>query len=253
MTHFTVIAILALTLSVSSCVQALPPDATDPQVITDCQVIDEPGPYIVLNPLPGTGGLLTGAEADWVDAGDCLAIDAEHVSIDGQGFAMTGNATTGDGVRVNSAGSKNEYIEIRNLNIADFYRGVDLEGAFFSVIENVSVVSSVNHGITIHSGQTNRVLNNNAVSNGVAGMRVSLRSIVKNNIANGNGGVGIFADAGSVVTGNVAVSNDGDGIAVTCESLVSGNVATDNAQVAGVDIDLSGAGCTSVNNVETTP
>ena len=151
---------------------------------------------------------------------------------------------------MNSGAGVNEYIEVRNLTIVDFERGVDMEGAFFSVIENVSAISNDNHGITIHSGQSNRVLNNNSISNGTAGIRVSLNSIVTNNIANGNGGVGVFADSSSVVTGNVANFNAGNGIAVTCEALVSGNVATDNG---GVDLNLTGTGCTSVNNVETSP
>ena len=250
-----VVGLIALTSTIAE--TQGPPDHAgggDPKTISECQIIDELGPYVVINNLPGPGGLLTGAEADWVDPGDCIAIDSENVAMDGQGFLMTGDGSddgAGDGVRINSAGGVSEYIEIRNLNITGFERAVDLEGAFFSVIENVSALSSANHGITIHSGQSNRVVNNNSIGNGVAGIRVSLRSIVSNNITNGNGGVGLFADRGSILTGNTSNLNDGDGIAVTCPGLVESNVAIENGQIAGDNLDLNEAGgdCVTVNNV----
>ena len=184
MKKLTFVPAALLTLWVFGCMPAQPTAQSGgvPQRITDCRVIDAPGPYIVINDLPGPGGLLTGAEAGFVDAGDCLAIDVNGVSIDGQGFTMTGDGTSdgsGDGVRVSSSGGNATHIEVRNLTIAKFERGVDLEGAFFSIIENVTAIDNATHGITIHSGQSNRVADNNSISNGVAGIRVSLKSIVK--------------------------------------------------------------------------
>jgi hypothetical protein len=62
-----------------------------------------------------------------------------------------------------------------------------------------------------------------------------------------NNGVGITA--GGTVTDNTARDNSIGGITVSCPSNVIGNTATANADFK---LELTGAGCISVNNITPT-
>jgi hypothetical protein len=241
----------AAVLATTACV--VPPDSAggDPSPITECQVIDGSGPYVLAANLPGAGGYLMAATTPEAVDGDCILIVVSGVDLDLNAHTMTGDddgGTDGSGVHALTGVPRGEHINIRNGLIRDFYRGINMEGVFFSVIEGVTTLSNDNHGISIHAGQSNHVRDNQSISNDVAGIRVSARSVVTNNIANGNGGVGVFVDQESVVAGNIAVNNDNRGLRVNCPGLVDGNVASGNGVV---DLKLGGvaADCVAVNNV----
>ena len=196
-----------------------------PTSISECQLINEPGPYALANNLPGKKGLLDAAEGHAsVNAGDCLVINSKNVTIDGNGFSISGD---GNGYGISAIEGNKEYLTIRNVVIKDFNWGINLINAFFSTIENVSAISNDRYGIVITSGQSNRIVRNFTVSNGGAGLSVSPRSIVKDNISNGNP-VGIDVGNESVVSGNTANLNVSKGIVVRCPSVVTGNVANEN-------------------------
>ena len=230
-------------------VQAAPPSkgpTTGETAITDCQIIQQPGSYVLSQNLPGTGGLLSNVGVS--DPGDCLLITVSNVSINGKGFTIKGNGQSGDGIRTGSAGAFTtlENIEIRNVRIEDFYDGVALEAAF-SVVENVTAFNNDMWGISISTGQGNRVSNCNAVAN-TRGIRAEMLSIITNNIVGSNSDYGIHVDSGSVVTGNIARGN-GVGISVNCASLVQGNVAISNNSL-DYEYPLP-TGCVLQNNVAT--
>jgi hypothetical protein len=65
-------------------------DADEPEQIHECRRIDEPGSYALMRNLPGDEGLLPD--------GDCLLIAADFVTLDLNGWTITGDGT-GFGIR----------------------------------------------------------------------------------------------------------------------------------------------------------
>jgi hypothetical protein len=60
-----------------------------PETIFDCHVIDEEGSYVLANDLPGSGGFPPSAGTGGIaNDGDCIVLDVEKVSIEGNGFTM---------------------------------------------------------------------------------------------------------------------------------------------------------------------
>jgi hypothetical protein len=191
-----------------------------PRAITSCRTITLSGSYILTKNLDAVG--------------NCLVIEADNVTIDLDGYTISGDGT-GIGITDGGAGRKN--IAIRNGVITNFEAGVGL-----SFLSSGCVVERVR-----------------ASQNSVYGIVAGRRAIVRDCIASGNGNIGIFGMMGSLITGNVAFDNgttglyaevgvtlsnnssslNTTGILAVCPSNVIGNTATNNTSsnyaYAGVD------------------
>lgn len=166
--------------------------------IRRCQTIDQPGSYIVVRDLKASG--------------DCLVITTDGVTVDLNGFTLTGD---GSGTAVRGPGAPPGTLAairttVRNGHITHFARATDLSGTVDAV---------------------------HAVSNG-EGIVVGV-GIVRGCIAQFNIGTGITL-ADGLVSGNLVVANGGTGIAVREAAVVTGNEVSGNAK--GIDAEGLGSG-----------
>lgn len=177
--------------------------AAAPEQIDSCRIIGARGSYILVRNLAAT-----------VDQ-TCLTVDADDVTIDLQGFAITGPGS-GSGIAIAIAGPGRSNVEVRNGTLRGFRAGIEVTG--------VGVGSSSLRAIQLR-----------ALSNVVGGIdfRKSFGALVKDCTAEGNGFAGIVVESGSTVTGNTVAKN-GTGIAALGSGVspgfatVTGNTAFDN-------------------------
>ena len=179
-----------------------------PKKITKCQEITEPGSYVLDKNL-GPTGLLPG--------GDCLVVNAGNVTIDLDGFVITGDGD-GDAKTNNDTGIK--------------HTGLPAPGKQLGILVRNGTVRGFHAGVSFNI--------NTQAGNVIEHMRV-----IENDFAGLRGGVG------GIVAGNVVLRNGtnrripgGSGIGFRCPSLITGNVSTENGSgiYAGGPADLSNIG-----------
>ena len=178
--------------------------------------ISEPGSYRLTSdltvPNSNTGGIL---------------ITASHVTVDLNGFTISGPGGTGTGDGVLSE-SPVTNVTVRNGSVRDMGDvGVRLFGDV-SRAEDVTAVG--NGGIGIQLGVAGAAEDCVASGNGTIGIVVS-RGVALGNIADDNGTDGIVAGAGSVVKNNSISRNDEDGIFTASGVLVKDNTVHFNGFV----------------------
>ena len=115
--------------------------APGPQEIKKCQVIGTTGSFVLINNLPGPGGLLAG--------GDCLDIQADFVSVDLDGFMISGGIV-GEGITDN--GVTRRGTAVHNGTIAGFNTGVSLLASRGTIVEGLRVADAVFRGISVGEG-----------------------------------------------------------------------------------------------------
>ncbi|MEW5743921.1 MAG: right-handed parallel beta-helix repeat-containing protein [Nitrospirota bacterium] len=181
-----------------------------------------------------------------------ITVYVHNVTIDFNGFTMSGPGKTGNsfnGIRILNV-SRN--VEIKNGTVVRFGNNgisglytdgyghriirmrVQDNGAYGIFLEGranfIHECLAIGNGTTgIYAGDGSTVSGNTVYSNGTYGILVGRSSIVSNNTANDNGANGIYAAYGAaVVSGNTVYSNTGIGIATGDGSSVSGNTAYGN-------------------------
>src|SRR6187399_3008396 len=120
--EITMNATLRTALAVAGCACAALPALAAPRVINACQAITEPGSYVVNRNLQATG--------------DCLVIAADFVTIDLDGFVISGSGV-GNGVGSAVLVGRRS-INVRNGVITGFATGVYLEYASDVTVERVT-------------------------------------------------------------------------------------------------------------------
>jgi parallel beta-helix repeat protein len=242
-----------------------------PTVINHCQTLPAPGSYVLgknLTAVGGRGGL------------DCLLLADDFITIDLNGFTITGFAGQGTGIKLASDfGGAGRGFEIRGGTIVFFARGVDLRvlggspgqnriermriqenSDFGAVISGSAIVKDSifsKNGICIFHECPTRTTNGD-------GLRVGPDSVVTGNTSSGNAGHGIFVSGGTVI-GNTADGNGDSGLTVNGASTVQNNTAVGNAVGLAIgcpsvivgntaignttNLVQQGMGCTAANNV----
>jgi hypothetical protein len=214
--------------------------------IEECQVIDASGPYVVVNDLPGPGGLLGG--------GSCLELAADQIDLDLGSHVIDGVDSDSPGDGITDASNILVGIHIHHGTIKGFFGyGIKLDqsigvvehlnvsGNFVGIFTQGSVVSrnrvedNRDWGI-VSSGRIvdNLVTNNGSGEFGDAGIKSSGGRISGNHVF-GTDGIGIEFLPRGVVTGNVSNSSTGNGFQGTWAT-VTGNTAWNND---GVGLFLS--------------
>jgi hypothetical protein len=218
-----------------------------PKNIKKCTTISASGSYVLSGPITAVG--------------DCILVGADFVTINFNGFPLTGNGT---GSAVKSAGGNRQGIRLANGTIKGFVTGVDFGSTGTKItVENMHIIGNSNVGVGaneqsivkdcvasgngdgINVGSRSVVTGNDSSNNTASGFVVSVGSTIIGNTAGLNGNNGIAAGGSSTVLNNTAQANSNFGIAVTCPSNVIGNTANLN----GTNLLLSGAGCNNSNNV----
>lgn len=180
---------------------------------TGCFTGDTAGfPVTIGNTAPGKSVRLTG---DLVVSGaSAIQVQSSNVTIDLNGFSISGNVSSGNGVFV-SAGQMAtlQGISVYNGTIRQMGGlGVDLPA--FSRVENLQIINNGQDGVSVREG-----------------------SRVNHNMVINNGGDGIHATEGTMISNNTVYNNSDDGIDDSTDDnlnseigggMVSGNLVRTN-------------------------
>ncbi len=166
-----------------------------------------------------TGGLITCSDLDQVNTiytlqnnisttGTCFNITADNITLDGNGYSITGDGNSGDwGVYSESRSN----ITVKNIIVTNFSRGIYLIYSNNSLIENSTSIENSQYGIFLASSFNNIVKDSTANSNlfyGIVAANSNNNKII-NNIVDSNTYYGIYLDTSSdnlVSGGNINAS-----------------------------------------------
>jgi hypothetical protein len=189
--------------------------AHEPKALPECQTITEPGSYILTSNLPGPAGLLS--------SGDCLMVGTDFVTIDLNGFVITGRSGEGAGIK----SQHHEGIAIRNGTVTAFATGVLLDGSA-SIVEGIRALRNSEIGILVTSTAPVPAAGGGIVKNNTAtlnGTGIAARGLVVGNVSSTNV-IGMFIYAGSTVLDNVVQFNGTFGFQIVCPSNIRQNTST---------------------------
>ena len=183
-----------------------------------------------------------------VGTGSGIEIAASNVTIDLNGFALTGSLISADGITTDGL---RDNIAIRNGTIANWGSdGINLAtGGVGSgaLIESVTVAS--NGAFGIRAG--NRVVLRGCIarSNASDGFNLSSRAVVTDCVASQNGSRGFAVGAGSTLTGCTATDNASDGFSLPSSTTVmhcTSSLNTGRGFFLGTGCTING--CTASSN-----
>jgi len=142
--------------------------------------ISAPGSYVVVEPLSGVSGF------------DGILITSDDVTLDLNGFSLSGGAGTLDGIRITSSPSRG--VLLQNGILRDWGGdGVDAAGGEASehalTLRDLTVIANTGNGI--RAGSVVDVHACRAEANGSIGIQVGGRCVVEGNESRANGSHGI--------------------------------------------------------------
>ncbi len=184
---------------------AVGPAYAAPTLITACGNITAIGSYRLANNLTA--------------AGNCLVLKTGRVTIDLNGFLVSGNGT---GAAITDGGVAFARVVIRNGTIMSFSTAIDLSHSQINTVEQV------------------------IVSNNTNGIKAGLYAAVKDCLLDANTTNGIVVGKGSIVSGNSVAETTTTAITCGDDCLISGNTASGNTNALGI---RGGKASLTVNNV----
>ncbi|MCI0468303.1 MAG: hypothetical protein L0Y57_15105, partial [Beijerinckiaceae bacterium] len=194
--------------------------------IDKCQTIAQPGTYKLVRNLTAA-------------AGNCLVVTGSAITIDLDGFTITGNAN-GDAITDGpGATGSQRAITVRNGHIIGARFAVALGKTDGAVVENMDI-SGNGGGIFLLRGRVERNhVHGNTSSSAIEGFE-AITAI--NNIVLDNKGNGLVAGPGSLLEGNLAGRN-GNGIVNTGNAfgtvLVGNAILRDNVAFWNTNVDIA--------------
>lgn len=188
--------------------------------------LSEPGSYRLTSPLVVSSS-----------AADGIQISSDDITIDLNGFAITGPvACTGSGTSVSCGAGSGIGIKRDSLEVGTVVHDGTVSGFGGGGI----VVGALNPGF----GSENRIEDVRVVRNGGDGVQGGLETIVARVQAIGNDGDGIDLSRRGRVLDSVATGNAANGIVVSAAGVVSGCTASEN----GIDGMSLGAGAAAFDS-----
>ncbi len=172
-------------------------------------ILSQPGSYRLSSNLTVPQGI------------DAIFITADNVTLDLNGFVVTGGGGVGQFSGVSTAGFSLRNVAVRNGTITRFATAIDFSFVIGAQVEQIR-----------------------ALNNSVAAVVVSNDAILRGNLLISNS-FGLNAGVGAVVTDNTISDNFQEGISIACPSTIVGNVAHGNVVS---NITLNGPGCALANN-----
>lgn len=178
--------------------------------------VSAPGSYYLTNNLTGVSG----------EYGIVVQDNVRDVTIDLNGFAMTGVSGVLDGIRCGATGVSN--LIVCNGSVRGWVIGIKADTAVNVVIRDVRVVGNSSTGIAVGNQSTllRCVVQSNAgigISGGTGCKLVECTAAGQT-----GGGDGINLGETSLVVDCVATGNTGDGVELDARCTVSGTVASGN-------------------------
>ena len=189
--------------------------------------LKQPKKFPIAISKPGSYQLTENLE---VKSGDAIRVSSSNVSIDLDGFTISGSAGGSSQDGINAIGMS--FVRVFNGSVTNMGGSGIALGASSSV-ESVRVSGNGANGISC--GNNCSVADSNVSSNALSGISAAGNSSIRDSIANGNtNGFGIAVGPGSSVTGNTATGNAIGGISagnhvVPCNCRIVGNVASGNS------------------------
>jgi hypothetical protein len=207
---------LWLAALVSIAAVALMGSAADaqPKPITSCgTTVSAAGSYILNGNLTSTS-----------TTSPCINVTANEVTIDLNGFVISGNGGTSTGI--SSSGTK---LAVTDGTITGFGVGI-YDPSAGSRISHLTVMNSAkDEHYGIYLGDSARVSDSILLNNGSDGIGVGANAVVTHCIFGGNGGYGLYAySTGAVATENSAGANSEGGVDTSGKATVEGNAGTNN-------------------------
>jgi len=190
--------------------------------------ITQPGSYKLSGNLAGVG-----------DAKDAIDINSDHVTLDLNGFMISGPVGGAShcyfcvGVNSTYAG-----ITVKNGVISGFSTGIRLTGAG-NLVQDVQTDHNAGDGLDVNNGTVTRC----SATSSYNGFSVT-NTVLSDSTATNNGNIGISA-TGSTVIRN-AVTGNGTGIQTQSSTVVGSNSVHDNFFA---DLDLASGSVSQNNNV----
>ncbi len=175
----------------------------------------------------GASGYTYELTSDLICTGHGLLFGTSTITIDGNGYTITGDGDSSDyGIYNNGF----DYATTTNITITNFGIGIYYQGANYGAIANSTANSNSYHGIYLSSSSSNNTLTNNTTnSNSSYGILLSSSSnnTLTNNTANSNSYHGIYLSSSSnnTLTNNTANDNSNYGIYLSSSS---NNTLTNN-------------------------
>jgi len=203
--------IVAPTMKPLDQVEPRTPVNTLPAGVDSIHLIDQPGSYYLTGNITGAVGM------------NGIRISADNVSLDLNGFVITGVAGSGHGVIALSVNG----LVLGNGSVVGFtMRGIEAASARSAVFDTLIVRDSGDKGIA-----------------------AGFDSVLRGCIATGNGSDGIFTNTGALVVRCIANSNSGDGFDISVGCSLIDCIADNNAGSGYFIIkDVSVDGCLARNN-----
>ncbi|MEM6398385.1 MAG: right-handed parallel beta-helix repeat-containing protein [Bacteroidota bacterium] len=187
-------------------------------------IIDEPGSYYFTDNIAISG-----------NNADGIRINVSHVTIDLNGYNLSGAMNARDGIVV-GGGRKN--IVIKNGTVSDWQRhGVNALSASESIF--MDLIASNNGGDGIVARDNCLIHKCVAAGNGFDGLEVRNASIISNSAANDNGDNGIQTNEGALVINCTSYQNEVDGFALEAGCRIENCNAYQNGEY-GIDLGLGG-------------
>lgn len=186
-------------------------------------------------------------------ASEVIDVDADHVTIDLNGFVLGACAGVSGlcilppaGNGIDALGDAD--VTVRNGTV-ERLPGFGIRCGDRGRVEDVVVRNVSSTAILVGSGGA--VRGSSVIDSGDVGATAAISGaaglLISGNVLTGNGDIGIFVEDGSLVEGNTVTGNDGAGIVATGATLVRGNMVRGNG---GVGLDCSGAASNQIGYVE---
>jgi hypothetical protein len=206
---------------------------------------DSPGSFPIVISQPGSyylGENITGVAGE-----DGIEITSSDVTLDLNGFALTGVPNSLNGISGPGGGHN---LSIYNGGIGNWGGdAIHASGAFLSEFRDLRVNHNFGNGVVAASEST--VINVIAEDNLGIGIAAGQRSIVKDSVSSQNGDDGIYVGDNAMVENCSVTRNGGDGIHVGAESLVVGNSVAWGTAGAGIHVTSTGSRIEANNVVHT--
>ena len=236
-------------------------DAFAQTTISSCGILNIAGETFILNQNISTSGT-------------CFTIEADDITLDGNGFTITGDGT-GVGVEL----SFRTGVTVKNLTIVSFDRGmrgifgglpggnsitgntisgnsagIDFNGGVNnSIIGNTVSGNASNEGISLNGGENNSIIGNIVTDNVSGGITISSSNgnIITGNTVSGNSaGIVIVSSNNNDISNNDLPNNAGTGIRFTASSNNNiSNNSISNTNNAGISLHQSNSNSISGNTV----
>jgi len=144
----------------SETTQTPPPPPTGTNIST-CQTLDIPGETYVLT-------------SDITTSGDCLLITADGITLDGNGYNITGDGT-GIGVDIISSTG----VTVKNLNVSNFNFGIYIGSSNGNTITNNTISNITQYALNLY-GSSNNLVSSNYISFSDNGIHIDESSSMGN-------------------------------------------------------------------------